>query len=725
VFDLHKVPHHKAIEDITQLVCAEVGNKDAGFFRPIVAYHLMVAAATMRTQLRTNDRGDIPVNGYVIALSTSGSGKGHGMGVLENVIFRDFRRTFIDYTLPQLAESAIWKHAMGRAAKNGTEEQFEYDKLNAEYERAGEYLFSFDDAHSSAVKQLREKLLISQAGSLNFIVDEIGSNLDKIAPTMPVFLELYDQGLAKQKLYMNSADRKRTAQIEGKTPTNMILFGTPSKLFNGGNTEDTFYELLETGFARRCIFSLGHPNPAYHDMTAEEQYDAQSDPTKKAELQAWADHLASLADTAKYDQMIEVPRDVGIKLIEYRNWCDERASEMPEHNDIRKAEMAHRYFKTLKLAGALAFVEESPALTEGLLLSAIKLVEESGESFQAILSRERPYMKLARYIAAMGTELTHADLAEELPFYKTGAGPRSELLTMATAWGYKHHIILKRRYMDDVEFFSGEALKKTQLSELHLAHSEDWTQGYSAELAPFDQLDRLVALPDYNWTVHAFKDGHRAGDNVIPGFNLAVFDIDGTVSRDVVHELLEDYTFMTYTTKRHTPAANRFRLILPMNYHLKLDREEYREFMDNMLEWLPFEVDVDAARDIARKWATNEHALIHTNQGEKLLDVLPFVPRTKRNEQRQADLKQQTKELGSLDSLERWFAHRFMDGDRNNAMLKFTLALVDSGMDYIEVENKVFAFNAKLKNKLDKDELRRTVLVTANKRIQDRRAAGI
>ena len=178
-------------------------------------------------------------------------------------------------------------------------------------------------------------------------------------------------------------------------------------------------------------------------------------------------------------------------------------------------------------------------------------------------------------------------------------------------------------------------------------------------------------------------------------------------------------------TKRHTPASNRFRLILPMNYHLKLDREEYREFMDNLIEWLPFEVDIDAARDIARKWATNEHALVHLNQGEKLLDVLPFVPRTKRNEQRQADLKQQTKELGSLDSLERWFAHRFMDGDRNNAMLKFTLALVDSGMDYIEVESKVFAFNAKLKNKLDKDELRRTVLVTANKRIQDRRAAGL
>lgn len=725
MFDLHKVPHHQAIEDITQLVCAEVGNKDAAFFRPMVAYHLMTTAATMRAQLSTGDRGDIPVNGYVIALSTSGSGKGHAMGVLENVIFRDFRRTFIDYTLPMLAEGAMWKLATSRAAKNGTEEQVEFDILNKEYERTGEYLFSFDDAHSSAVKQLREKLLISRAGSLNFIVDEIGSNLDKIAPTMPVFLELYDQGLAKQKLYMNSADRKRTAQIEGKTPTNMILFGTPSKLFNGGSTEDTFYELLETGFARRCIFALGHPNPAYLGMSAEEQYDARADANKKAALQNWADHLASLADSSKYELLIDVPRDVGIMLIEYRNWCDERAREMPDHSEVRKAEMAHRYFKTLKLAGALAFVEETTALTTDHLLSAMKLVEESGDSFQAILSRERPYMKLARYIAAMGTELTHADLAEELPFYKTGQAARNELLTLATAWGYKQHIILKRRYVDDVEFFSGEALKKTQLSELSLAHSEDWTQGYTAELAPFDQLDRLVALPDYNWTVHAFKDGHRHGENVIPGFNLAVFDIDGTASLETVHELMEDYTFMTYTTKRHTPAQNRFRLILPMNYQLKLDREEYREFMDNLIEWLPFQVDEDAARDVARKWATNEHTQIFTNPGTKLLDVLPFVPRTKRNEARQEAMRLQTKELGSLDSLERWFAPRMVDGDRSNQMIRFALILVDSGMSYQDVENKVFAFNAKLKDKLDKDELRRTVLVTASKRIQERHAAGL
>lgn len=712
MFDLSNVPHHPAIEQITDLVCSRVQNTDRAFFRPIVAYHLMVTAATMRAKMITQDRGEIPVNGYVIALSVSGTGKGHSMGVLENEIFKDFRRTFTDYTLPMLAEAAIAKEGMRRAARNGTEESHEIDKLTKEYEQTGDYLFAFDDGHPAAVKQLRDKLLMAKAGSINFVVDEIGSNLEKINPALPLFLELYDQGFAKQKLYMNGNERKRVAQIEGKTPANMLLFGTPSKLHDGGATEALFTSLLETGYARRSIFSLGHPNPAHKGATVEEIYDALCDPAKSSQMQDWADHLASLADPSKYDWTIQVPREVGIELLRYKAHCEDLAAAMPQDYHTPKAEMSHRYFKTLKLAGAFAFIEESMTMTIDHLKAAMKLVEESGQAFKEIMAPDKPYMKLARYIASRETEVTHADLAEELPFYKTGVGPRNEMLTMATAWGYKQHIILKRRYVDDVEFFSGEALEETDLNELILSHSGDWADGYDLELAPFDQLGQLMAMDDYNWAAHAFKGGHRSKENVIPGFNLAVFDIDGGVSREMVHELMEDFTFMTYTTKRHTPDENRFRLIVPLNYRLRLDEEDYRDFMTNLMEWLPFDVDQQAGRDIARKWLTHEGALIHSNKTDQLLDVLPFVPRTKRNEQRTKELK----ELKDMGALERWFAHRFMTGDRNNQMVKFALALVDSGMGYQEVENRVFAFNGKLANSLTEDELRKTVLVTVAKK---------
>lgn len=712
--DLSTIPHHRAIEEITTLICDRVQNLDRAFFRPIVAYHLMSAAATMRAQIKTMDRGEISVNGYVVALSTSGSGKGFSEGILENEIFGSFRRTFVDFTLPHLSEASLWKHAASRAGQKGTEEQEEFNKIFKEYEATGDYLFAFDDGHPAAIKQVRDKLLMAGAGSINFVVDEIGSNLEKIAPAMPLFLELYDQGYAKQKLYMNSNERKRIAQMEGKTPANILLFGTPHKLFDGGGAEELFYSLMETGFARRTIFALGSPIPASRSLTTEELFDALCDPARAQQIQEWADHFESLADPSMFGWTIDVPRDVGIELLEYKLRCERLAQEMPEHSDLRKAEMAHRYFKTLKLAGALAFTEGSLTMTTDHLFAAMKLVEESGASFQSILSRERPYMKLANYIASCEGAVTHADLTEELPFYKSGAGARQEMMMMATAWGYGNHIIIKRRVVDEVEFFSGESLKQTSLDDLHLAHSGHFAEGYALETAPFDQLDQLLLLEDWNWTAHSFEDGHRLTAKVIPGFDLAVFDIDGTVSLDMVHQLLEDYAFVTCTTKRHTPEQNRFRLILPMSYYLKLDPAEYREFMGNLMNWLPFEVDKEAAVDIARKWATNPNGIVHFNPGP-CFDVLPFIPRTRRNDERNKQLKK----LGSLDAIERWFIDKITaDGCRNNHLHRYAMTLVDQGMSFAEVEAKVFALDARLPDPLGVDEIRRSVLVTVAKKLQ-------
>ena len=170
---------------------------------------------------------------------------------------------------------------------------------------------------------------------------------------------------------------------------------------------------------------------------------------------------------------------------------------------------------------------------------------------------------------------------------------------------------------------------------------------------------------------------------------------------------------MTHTTKRHTPDDNRFRLILPMSYELKLDSADYVEFMNNLVQWLPFETD-EGTHQRNRKWLSNSKGAYHYNDGQKLLDVLPFVPKTTKNEQ----FRKEGAELQSLDNLERWFAQRFAEGNRNNQMIKFALALVDSGMSYPEVETKVIAFNAKISNGLAADELQRTVLVTVAKKYQ-------
>lgn len=712
MIDLTGVTHHPAIEEIVEVLCNKTQNTDRGFFRTEMAFFLAKIASCMRATISTKDRGDIPVNMYALNLATSGFGKGHSVAIVEGEFLAGFKKRFMEDTFPVVAEKHLWDIANDRALRNGTDQQEEFEKAETEFRRAGAIPFTFDSATAPAVKQLRHKLVMANCGSLNLQIDEIGSNLISSTEVLTLYLELYDQGLVKQKLTKNTAENQRNEEMDGKTPTNMLLFGTPAKLLDGGPTEDAFYnDFLDVGYARRCLFGWGQAsNKAHNTQTPTEIYHRLINPSNSTAVDKWANHFHSLADPAVFGWKMTVSDPVGIELLTYKIHCEKEASTYADHEEIRKAEMEHRYFKALKLAGAYAFIDGSIEVEMLHLRQAVLLVEESGKAFQAILNREKTYAKLAKYIASVGVEVTHADLNEALPFYKSGNAARNELITLATAWGYKKHIVIKKTFVDGIEFFKGETLKEIDLDEIVVSYGEHWAYNYTNEKVPFSQLHLLTQTNGYHWSNHHFKGGHRAEENTLIGFNMISIDVDGDISLSACHELMKEYKFMTYTTKRHSDEENRFRLMIPMNYHLELDAEEYKEFMNTVIAWLPFKTD-ESANQRSKKWESFDGEY-HYNLDGELLDVLSFIPKTSKNEQ----FRQGFQKVESFDNLERWFAQRIASGNRNNQMIKYALALVDNGMPLLDVEKQVHAFNDKLNTPLDKDEIDNTILVTVAKR---------
>ena len=713
--DLSTVPHHPAVEDIVDVLCNKTQNIDRGFFRAEVAYFLAKMASCMRATIVTKDRGEIPVNLYVLALATSGFGKGHSVNIVENEFLKGFKTRFMEDTFAVISEQNLWNIANGRAARNGTDQQEEFEKAEKEFKQAGAFPFTFDSGTPPAVKQLRHKLLLSSAGSINFQVDEIGSNLLGVSDVLILFLELFDQGLVKQKLTKNTAENTRTEELDGKTPTNALLFGTPSKLLDGAQTEDQFYSFLETGYARRCLFGFGQHQRAGENMSPEEVFRRLTEQSNVDTVNKWSNHFHNLADPAVFGWKMVVEDEVAIQLLSYKIDCEHMADQLAEHEDIKKAELSHRYFKALKLAGALAFVDQSVEIEMEHLLSAIKLVEESGMAFQTILNREKAYVKLAKYIATVGTEVTHADLHEALPFYKSSNSARNEMMTLATAWGYKKHIIIKKSFVDGIEFFKGETLQETDINEMIISYSNHWAYNYLEERVPFDQLHVLTQQDGMHWSNHHFRNQHRAEENVIAGFNAIVLDVDEGISLDTVQELMKDYKFLLYTTKRHQTEGygDRFRMILPINYTLELDNEEYREFMKSIFAWLPFKTD-ESYQKREKKSETFAGGQYVYNMDGELFDALPFIPKTSRNEQHKSNFQK----LESLDNLERWFAQRIAVGNRNDNMAKYAFALVDSGMSLIDVQNAVHSFNKKLNNPLSENEIDGTIMVSVAKQFQ-------
>lgn len=708
-----EMEYHPASEKLVSILCSKTQNSNPLFFRVLVGYYFSLVASMMRTTIATHDRGDIPVNMYALNLSTSGSGKGFSTNIIENSVINQFRGRFLEETFPILAEQNLPKLALKRANRKSTDPDEELVRVQKEFDSLGSLMFSFDSGTAPAVKQMRHKLLMADAGSMNLQIDEIGSNLVGNVEILNTFLELYDVGLVKQKLIKNTADSIRNEEIVGRTPTNMMLFGTPAKLLNGSKTEEELYSMLETGYARRCFFGYSRASNKSTDMTPEEVYVQLTNQDSNQYLDELSDKLEALADIINVNKRLIVSKDTSLLLIEYRLKCEREAELYPEHEEIKKAEISHRYFKALKLAGAYAFIDDSPELTQEHLYQAIKLAEESGNAFNKLLTRDRPYVKLAKYIATCKRDVTQADLVEDLPFYRGATGQKTEMLSLAIAYGYKNNIIIKKSFSDGIEFLRGETLKETDLSKMVLSYSTDITTDYRNEHAPFEKLHQLTQAPGLHWVAHHLNGGYRNEENCIPGFNLVVIDVDGGVNMSTVKLLMKNYKFLIYTTKRHTEDENRFRIILPINYELSMDAKDYKEFMSNIYEWLPFEVDT-ATNQRARKWLSHDGHYEY-NEGD-VLDALPFIPKTSKNEERKELMNSQQ----SMDNLERWVINNIGDGNRNNMLLRYAMILLDGGFDFENIRQRVMTLNNKIADKLDEAEVMSTIMITVAKAISKR-----
>lgn len=709
-----QMPLHQDSEDLVETMMSKSRNSDPMFFRNMVAYYWGVVAAMMRASVVTPEGDSIPINVFAINLSPSGTGKGISSSMMEQKVLRRFFDAFQTETLPLLEETELPKLALKRASVSGGDPDQELEAVNREYKSQGAYVPVFDSGTSAAVKQARHKLLMVGAGALNFQMDEVGSNIGSNDELLNLFLDFYDLGLTKQKLVKNTSDNVRTQEINGSVPANLLLFGAPERLLDGGKNEESFDAFLETGYGRRCLFGYTPQHARIENqMTPEQLYAIKTSKKATTGHESTANRIENLANIINMNKKIVMSEDVALAWLEYQLVCEKRAGDLAEHESMRRTEMMHRHFKTLKIAGAFAFIDDSPEITQDHLFMSIRLVEESGKAFYAMLNREKPHVKLARYIASVGHEVTQADLVDALPFYKGTNSQKAEMMTLSISYGYKHNIIIKKSFEDGIEFLRGESLEETDTQKLILAHSADIAYGYQNEEAPFDQLHKLTQLPNHHWTTHHFTDAHRQDDSAIPGFNMVVLDIDGTVPLSVAKDLLKDYKALYYTTKSHTEASNRFRIVMPINYVLKLDRDEFKEFMKGVFEWLPFDVD-DVTGQRARKWASHNGTYEYTDG--QLLDVLPFIPKTSKNEQRRELLKDQSQ----MDNLERWVINNTGDGNRNNQLMRYAFLLVDAGYPEEVIRSRTIDLNDKLADKLSEAEITGTIMVSVAKRVVKR-----
>ena len=714
--ELKNANYNPIQEQLLHIIEKKTSNESHNYFRVVISFYLTQVASSMRTFINGKVFKNIPINMYACTLMTSGAGKGMCQTILQDSVVDQFRKRFQTYVLPNCAHTNLEKIAEAKSAicpeipaedllKNTVQE---YDSL-------GSFPYDFDSATGPAFKQVRAKAQMAGIGSLNFVCDEIGSNIVDNIELMNIGLEVFDMGKTKNKLTKDSTTNKRVEDREGGVPTNMLWFGTPSKLLNGGKEEDTFYSLLDAGYARRLFYGEGVKTPIKY-KTGKEMRDALLAEQPDDTLKSISDQLLELCNVVNTNQELFLDGPEEELILDYQLWCTNRANIIRKetggiNEEIRLAELENRYFKALKLAGTYAYIDGMTQITREHILQAIKLTEDSGESFLKIMHRDPNYVRLAKYVSATDKPHNWADLSEALPFFKGSEAQKKDLISLATAWAYNNSIVIKSFERNSINFVQGQKLEETNLDEIIFSSSNQIADQFVNFIKPFDKLEKMGQVDGFHWCTHHFMPNvarpdlgnHRSKEYAMPAFNLLVLDIDGTCSIDSAKDVLKDYKFILYTTKSHTPAKHRFRVILPMKYKLFLNPDDYRVFMDNVFESLPFEVD-DKCKDIARNWLTN-NGTTFISSGSELFDPRPYIPESEQDKER----KKEIKKYSNLDNIARWFVKQIKPGNRNHMLYRYGIMLKDIGVPIDEVKDKVRILNSKIVAPLSVEELDNTI----------------
>ena len=226
-------------------------------------------------------------------------------------------------------------------------------------------------------------------------------------------------------------------------------------------------------------------------------------------------------------------------------------------------------------------------------------------------------------------------------------------------------------------------------------------------------MHNITTSTGYHYAAHNFIDEHRKTENTIPGFDLLICDCDGDISISAVNLLLEKYTFLLSTTKRHTEEVNRFRLIFPMSHKLKLSTIDYAKYMTNVYKWLPFPVDT-STKDSARKWESYPGKYLY-NQGE-LIDATLFIPETKKSN----DINNSSLSAKGVSNLEKWFLTNTIEGNRANHLYRYGMIMIDAGYALDVIKSSITAMNQALESPLDSQQIQNSILYSLNKKYQER-----
>lgn len=323
----------------------------------------------------------IPVNSIGILIGESGTGKGRSLGAIKKIL-----RPAMDL----IEENRVIQakaHAIETAEAAGKPQT----KWRDFYSKPRDLVVAISTL-PGWVKHLNG-LEDGKLGAGTLYVDELSSELASSKDLVELLTSLsilYDVGHLPVKALKSDEHQLKTVR---NLPVSALLFGSPYGLIYNEAVKKKFIDEASSKLARRAIFCFSQDKvqlPSYNTVQEARQADkleADRILTASEALVPWYTGLVSATNS----KPLEVSTEAEDMFSDYKNYNEVLSSRKSMLHPLSKIHRQHRQWAALKIAGALAILENSEEVTKTHYKEAINFVEmfvDDLENFEAELAKE-------------------------------------------------------------------------------------------------------------------------------------------------------------------------------------------------------------------------------------------------------------------------------------------------------------------------------------------------
>lgn len=355
----------------------------------MVMTELVVFASNLRKPIMW-EKSTIPVNIISFIIAGSGVGKDSSMQSIRKALapaYEKINQYRVDHARVLAVEAA---EAEG---KKGTDWRKFYSKPRD--------LFSGIGTLPGQMKHLAS-LEAGKLGAGYIQISELGSELQSnkdIAENIVALAVGFDSGYIPSKVVKDD-----TQQVDpiNNLPFSGLMFGSPNNIIFDAVVKAKFKEEFNTKLSRRGILCFSQEDPKREQFSSIEEFqqakrDIKDSAYKAMEsLEPW---LTALVD-ATSSKPLEVHSSVEDLFETYKEYNDIFADDIDKQHPMTILHRKHLQWKALKIAGALAILQNDEKMTQQHYVDAINLCEIFApdlEAFEIELDKE-PYELFVSYM---------------------------------------------------------------------------------------------------------------------------------------------------------------------------------------------------------------------------------------------------------------------------------------------------------------------------------------